>query len=78
MELWVVDRSGLYDYEKFDIYKDLKRFIRVMVGYTLTSDEELGINIYFKEDKDGKYIIFKGEDETKKIKLYLEDRLITF
>ena len=49
-----------------------------MTGYILISNKELGINIYIKEDKDSKYIIFKGEDETKEIKLYLKDRPIAF
>ena len=78
VEPWVLDRSGLYSCEKFDIHKDPKRFIRVMAGYTLMSDEELGMNTYIKEDKDGKYIMYKGEDETKETKLCLEDRPIAF
>ena len=44
----------------------------------MISDEELDINIYIKENRIGKYIIFKGEDKAKKEKLYLEDRPITF
>jgi hypothetical protein len=32
VEPWVLDRSGLYSCEKFDIHKDPKRFIRVMAG----------------------------------------------
>ena len=78
VELWVFDRSGPYSCEKFDIHKDPKRFIRVMAGYALMSDEELGINTYIKEDKDGKYIMFKGEDDMKETKLYMEDRPIAF
>jgi len=49
-----------------------------MANYTLISNNELGINIYIKEDKAGKYIIFKGEDKAKEEKLYLKDKLITF
>jgi hypothetical protein len=41
----VLDRSGLYNCEKFDIHKDPKRFIRVISGYTLMTDEEL-VNTY--------------------------------
>jgi len=74
VEPWVLDRSGLYSCEKFDIHKDPKRFIQVMAGYALMSDKELGMNTYIKEDKIGKYIMFKGEDETKEEKLYLEAR----
>ena len=78
VEPWVLDRSGLYSCEKFDIHKDPNRFIRVMAGYTLMSDKELGMNTYIKKDKISKHIIFKGEDKTKEEKLYLEDRPITF
>ena len=81
VEPWVLDRSGLYSCEKFDIHENPKRFIRVMAGYALMSDEELGINTYIKkdkDDKDGKYIMFKGDDETKETKLYLDERPIAF
>jgi hypothetical protein len=43
----------------------------------LISDDELGMNTYVKEDKADKYI-FRGEDERKEGKLYLEDRPIAF
>ena len=55
---WVFDRSGPYSCEKFDIHEDPERFIRVMAGYALMSDEELGMNTHIKEDKNGKYIMF--------------------
>jgi CTP:phosphocholine cytidylyltransferase-like protein len=49
-----------------------------MAGYIIMSDEELGINIYIKEDRISKYIMFKGEDKAKEEKLYLEGRPIIF
>jgi hypothetical protein len=49
-----------------------------MISYALISDKELSMNIYIKENKIGKYIVFKGEDETKKEKLFLENKSITF
>lgn len=78
VEPWVLDRSGLYSCEKFDIHKNPNRFIRVIAGYALMSDDELGMNTYIKEDKAGKYIMFKGEDERTEEKLNLEDRPIAF
>ncbi len=42
------------------------------------SDEELGMNIYIKDDKIGKYIIFKRDNEMKEEKLSLKNRPITF
>ncbi|KAL9122920.1 MAG: hypothetical protein Q9187_000532 [Circinaria calcarea] len=78
MELWVFDRSGPYGSEKFCIRKDPHRFIKIMAGYTLMNDEELGINTYIKEDKSGKYIMFKVDDKTVEEKLYLEYKPIAF
>jgi hypothetical protein len=78
VEPWVLGRSAPYSGEKFDIYKDPRRFIRLVAGYTLMSDRELGMNTYIKEDEIGKHILFKGDDETKEEKLYLEDRPIAF
>ena len=78
VEPWVLDRSGPYSGEKFDIHKDPRRFVRLMAGYALMTDKELGINTYIKKDKDGIYIMFKGDDEPQETKLRLEDRPIAF
>lgn len=78
MQLWVFDRSGPYASEKFDIHGDPRRFIKIMTGYTMMSDEELGMNVFIKEDKIGKYILFKGDDEVDEENLYLEDQPIAF
>ncbi|KAI9780023.1 MAG: hypothetical protein M1816_003194 [Peltula sp. TS41687] len=78
LEPWVLDRSGLYSGEKIDVRKDPNHFIRIMAGYALMSDDELGLNTYIKEDTVGKYILFRGDDERKEGKLYLEDRPIAF
>ncbi|KAI9765989.1 MAG: hypothetical protein M1840_006996 [Geoglossum simile] len=77
IELWVFDRSGPYSCEKFDLHMNPDRFIKVMAGYTMMSDEELGLNTYIKQDEHGKYIIFKGQDKDEE-KLYLEDEPIAF
>jgi Fungal protein kinase len=44
LELWVFDRSGLYNCEGCDILKTPSRFLTVMAGYTLMSDAELAIS----------------------------------
>jgi hypothetical protein len=49
-----------------------------MTGYALINNEELGINTYIKKNKNSKYIMFKGDNETKEIKLYLNNRSIAF
>lgn len=60
MELWIFDRSGLYSCEKFSIHLDPRRFIKIVAGYSLMSDQELGVNTRIKEDKIGKYILFRA------------------
>lgn len=42
----------------------------------MISDKELSLNIYIKEDKYSKYIIFKVEGKIKKKKLCLKDKPI--
>ncbi|KAI9783266.1 MAG: hypothetical protein M1839_004106 [Geoglossum umbratile] len=64
------------DCEKFDLHKNPDRFIKVIIGYTMMSDEELSLSTYIKEDKHGKYIMFKAEGKTKEEKLCLEDEPI--
>ncbi|PQE34082.1 hypothetical protein CJF32_00010770 [Rutstroemia sp. NJR-2017a WRK4] len=48
----IFDRSGLYNSEKFDIYKEPERFIRVITGYILMTDTELGLNIFVKHNSN--------------------------
>jgi hypothetical protein len=76
VELWVFDRSGPYSCEKFDLRVDPDRFIKVIAGYAMMSDEELGLDTYIKKDKNSKYIMFKGEGMTEEEMLYLEDKPI--
>jgi hypothetical protein len=46
IRLWIFDRSGSYNSEKFDIYKEPERFVRVITRYVLITDTELGLNIF--------------------------------
>ncbi|XMA19891.1 hypothetical protein WAI453_012682 [Rhynchosporium graminicola] len=57
MRLWVFDRSGAYNSENFDIYKEPERFVRAIAGYALMTDAELGLNTFIKRDENGKYIL---------------------
>ncbi|PQE09263.1 serine threonine- kinase Sgk2 protein [Rutstroemia sp. NJR-2017a BBW] len=70
MRLWVFDRSGSYNSEKFDIHKEPERFIRVIAGYALMTDAELGLNTFVKHDGNGKYIVARD------VKISLEDKPI--
>ncbi|KAM3066403.1 hypothetical protein ACMFMG_012093 [Clarireedia jacksonii] len=70
MRLWVFDRSGLYNSEKFDVHKEPERFVRVIAGYTLMTDAELGLNTFVKHDGNGKYIVARD------VNICLEDKPI--
>lgn len=57
MELWGFDRSGPYSSGVFDIHKKPELFIRAIAGYTMMSDEELGLDTFTGLDT------FRGLDE---------------
>jgi hypothetical protein len=52
MRLGVFDRSGPYSSEKFDIHKEPERFVKVIAGYTLMTDAELGLNTFIGQSED--------------------------
>ncbi|KAI0117805.1 serine/threonine-protein kinase Sgk2 [Nemania sp. FL0031] len=56
METWVFDRSGPYSGVAFDVHEEPEKFIQVMCGYLMMSDEELGLDT-FTERKDGKLFV---------------------
>ncbi|KAH9204398.1 hypothetical protein DL95DRAFT_529276 [Leptodontidium sp. 2 PMI_412] len=70
MRLWIFDRSGPYNSEKFDIHKEPERFVKVLAGYAMMSDAELGLNTFIKRDGNGKYIVTRG------VRISLEDKPI--
>ncbi|KFY03989.1 hypothetical protein V490_00032, partial [Pseudogymnoascus sp. VKM F-3557] len=53
------DSSGPYSSEKFDIHKEPERFVRVITGYALMTDAELGLNTFIRRDGN-KYIVAQG------------------
>ncbi|EQL32563.1 hypothetical protein BDFG_05299 [Blastomyces dermatitidis ATCC 26199] len=72
MEVWVFDRAGPYSSIIIDVYTDSRRFFQVLVGYTMMSDEELGLDTFVARDEDGnKSITVKGpgNSEGKKVQL---------
>ena len=70
MRLWVFDRSGPYNSEKFDIHKEPERFVKVLTGYAIMSDAELGLNTFIKRDGSSKYVVVPGA------RIALEDKPI--
>ena len=70
MRLWMFDRSGLYNSEKFDIHDKPEQFVTVVAGYALMTKAELGLSTFVKLDGNSRYI------DTKDEKIILEDRPI--
>ncbi len=52
----MLDRSGLYGSEAFDIAQDTNRFLTVPVGYMLMGEAGLGASGLIKEDGQGKFM----------------------
>lgn len=50
MELHIFDRSGAYSARAFDIHQEPEKFIRVVAGYVLMSDEELGLDTFIERE----------------------------
>ncbi|KAG5289062.1 serine/threonine protein kinase Sgk2 [Histoplasma ohiense] len=53
MEAWVFDRSGPYSSGFIDVYENSKQFFQVLVGYTMMSDEELGLDTFITRNENG-------------------------
>ncbi|EEH33097.1 hypothetical protein PAAG_04150 [Paracoccidioides lutzii Pb01] len=76
MEAWVFDRSGLYSSGIIDVYADSRRFFQVLVGYTMMSDEELGLDTFIARDEGGnKSITVKGPGTSEEKVLRLGEML---
>ena len=76
IKLWVFGRSGPYGCEIIDALEDPDRFIKVIVGYTMMSDAEVGLDTFIGKGNIGRWIMLKGEGKTKEEKLYVEDQPI--
>ncbi|OAX78717.1 hypothetical protein ACJ72_06972 [Emergomyces africanus] len=53
MEMWIWDRSGPFSSGSFNVNEDPKRFFRMILGYAMMTDEELGIDIIITQDDSG-------------------------
>lgn len=72
METWVFDRSGPYSGNTFDVHEEPEKFIQVICGYLMMSDEELGLDIITKEKGDKLFITIPVEGRGNKRKRALE------
>lgn len=71
METWVFDRSGPYSGTTFDIHEEPEKFINIMCGYLMMSDEELGLDT-FTQTKETRRFVTLPEARGSKRKLQLE------
>ncbi|EXU95608.1 protein kinase [Metarhizium robertsii] len=72
METWVFDRSGPYSGATFDVHEEPEKFIQVMCGYLMMSDEELGLDTVTREKDNKLFITMPVETCGKKRKRELE------
>lgn len=74
IELWVFDRSGPYSSGAFCIHNQPEKFIRALVGYTLMSDSELGLDCYIEHGDQVNSIIIQEDSTKRDIKIQLEQK----
>ncbi|KAL1972797.1 hypothetical protein VTN31DRAFT_6339 [Thermomyces dupontii] len=67
MTTWVFDRSGCYSQSPFNIHKEPERLIRVIAGYTMMNEDELGLDTFIERDNDCRFI--HVEHEGRKLQL---------
>ncbi|KAG5967381.1 hypothetical protein E4U56_000898 [Claviceps arundinis] len=73
----VAHGSGAYSGTKFNIHEDPERFFRMLCGYVMMSDDELGLDT-FTQHKDGKMVvtmpadIYKSELTEQELELHPE------
>ena len=72
MELYIFDRSGAYGASPFDIGTSPERFIRIMSGYALMSDEELGLDTFVDREGEKPFVTVVEDGARKRRRLQLE------
>ncbi|OJD20317.1 hypothetical protein ACJ73_08347 [Blastomyces percursus] len=75
MTAWVFDRSGCYSPGPFNIHLEPERFIRLIAGYSMMDEEELGLDTFTERDGERRFIRVK-QDGTE-MKLQLEPQPLT-
>ena len=70
MELHVFDRSSTFCSEPFNIHQEPERFIRVIVGYSMMSDEELGLDTFIERKvKSESVMVVDGSGKEQRLQL---------
>jgi hypothetical protein len=62
IEPHVFDRSGSYSMESLDIYEEPERFIRIISGYCLMSDEEHGLDTSIEREGSAEFVTVADSD----------------
>lgn len=60
MELWVFDRSGCYSPGPFNIHEHPDRFIRVLSGYIMMNEDDLGLDTFIQRESDSYFMSIEG------------------
>ena len=76
LEPHVFDRAGTYCAEPIDYLKNPEHFIRVLSGYALMSDEELGLDTLIKREGERQFVTLANETTGKEQQFELEARPI--
>ncbi|KAH0492118.1 hypothetical protein TgHK011_007084 [Trichoderma gracile] len=72
MENWIYDRSGPYSGAVFDIHDQPEKFIQVMCGYLMMSDEEFGLDTFITQKDQRLFVTMPVEPRTNRRKRKLE------
>ncbi|TFB06013.1 hypothetical protein CCMA1212_001427 [Trichoderma ghanense] len=75
LEPWVFDRSGCYSPGAFNIHQHPERFVRVIAGYIMMSQEDLGLDTFVQQEEDSRFIRIVGPGG-KRSRLHLSPALL--
>ena len=78
METWVFDRSGPYSGPVFDIHEEPERFVRVIAGYVMMDNKELGLDTFVKRVAGESFITLPKNRTRGRKKLQLGTDPIAF
>ena len=69
MTTWVFDRSGCYSPASFNTHEQPERFIRVIAGYTMMDEEQLGLDTFIERDGDRHFVRVQHEESEVRLEL---------
>ncbi|KAG6038875.1 hypothetical protein E4U19_007921 [Claviceps sp. Clav32 group G5] len=79
METWVFDRSGPYSGATFNVHEESEKFVQVLCGYLMMSDEELGLDILTKEKDSRQFVTIPVNScATESIQLKLDPKPLSY